>query len=70
MTPAPEQPKRRGRPALDEGGRTERLLMRVRAEDKAAWQAQADLDGVTLSAWVEAVLNRSAKAGGRAGHME
>jgi predicted HicB family RNase H-like nuclease len=61
MIPTPEQPKRRGRPAKLDDGRTERLAMRVRPDDKARWQALADAAGLSLSAWIEATLARAKK---------
>ncbi len=37
--------------------RNERLGMRVKAEDKKQWQAAAEAEGMSLSAWIEKVLN-------------
>ena len=52
--------KPRGRKPTDDGG-TERLAMRVKPAEKARWQALADAAGLSLSAWIEAALNRAKK---------
>lgn len=39
----------------------ERLGMRVNPDDKKAWEAAAIQQGLSLSAWIEKVLNKEVK---------
>lgn len=40
--------------------RSERLGMRVKAQDKQLWKEAAAAQGKSLSAWIESTLNESA----------
>jgi predicted HicB family RNase H-like nuclease len=42
------------------GKRTERLGMRVRANDKEEWKKAAAKSKVSLSSWIEEKLNKAA----------
>jgi|JI9StandDraft_1071089.scaffolds.fasta_scaffold08075_6 hypothetical protein len=46
--------KRMGRPPLPDGlAKTARVELRLLPALKAAWQAKADAEGLTLQAWIE-----------------
>jgi predicted HicB family RNase H-like nuclease len=55
--------RKRGRPPGTTGaGRTALLRVRVSPEERDAWQAAAELEGVPLSEWVRSRLTTPAKA--------
>ena len=55
-------PKRRGRPALPEGdGKTERIEWRTHPERKAAAQALADAAGLTVSRFMDGLIDAASK---------
>jgi hypothetical protein len=59
-----EGKRKPGRPALPEGeGKTDRVELRVHPATKAAWQAKAEAESLTLQAWIEKRLTeRRARA--------
>lgn len=58
-TIAPEMP--RGRPPKDGETLAERVLLRAGVDQKAAWQAAADMEGVDLSTWIRDRLDAAAE---------
>lgn len=50
----------RGRPPVETvGTRDERVMIRATAEERAAWQAEADADGRPLSQWIRRAIMRA-----------
>lgn len=50
----------RGRPPVENvGTRDERIMIRATAEERAAWQAEADADGRPLSQWIRRAIERA-----------
>lgn len=59
MNQAPEKAKPGRKPLADGEGKTARVQLKTRPDQKAAWQAKADAAGLTLNAWVERALDRA-----------
>ena len=56
---APEKAKPGRKPLADGEGKTARVQLKTRPDQKASWQAKADAAGLPLNAWVERALDRA-----------
>lgn len=54
-----EKAKPGRKPLADGEGKTARVQLKTRPDQKAAWLAKAAAAGLTLNAWVERVLDRA-----------
>jgi len=64
------KPLRGPLPGTTGAGRTALLRVRVSPEERDAWQAAADLEGVPLSEWVRSRLERLGPAAGTSDQNE
>ena len=62
MSAAPEKAKPGRKPLPEGAAKTDRLQLRVRPADKAAWLAKAAATGMTLQEWVEMKCNKKDRA--------
>ena len=60
VMPRKKEPPKRGRP---KSPLEEQIYIRTSAEDRAAWEAAAEADGRTLSAWIRHALNSLVRRG-------
>lgn len=63
MTDRSDTPRRGRRPRA--AGPTHRAGIRLTVDERARWQAAADRDGLTLSAWIRVVADRAATGDAR-----
>lgn len=64
------KPRRGPLPGTTGAGRTALLRVRVSPEERDAWQAAADLEGVPLSEWVRGQLADAVSDGPRVSESE
>ena len=62
MTQAPTKAKPGRKPLPGGKAKTERVQLRVRPADKAAWMAKAAAAGLSLQEWVEMKCNKKERA--------
>jgi len=62
MTKAQEKAKPGRKPLPDGKAKTERVQLRIRPGDKAAWMAKAAAAGLSLQEWVEMKCNKKDRA--------
>ena len=59
VTASPDKAKPGRKPLADGEGKTARLQLKTRPDQKAAYLAKAKAAGLTLNAWAERALDRA-----------